>query len=470
MIGIGGIGMSGLAQMLKWQGCEVSGSDREIDKADNSGIFDSLTRQGIKLFPQNGSYIREFTPDSLIFSSAIEDDNPDFKATPALRKFHRAETLAAAVDFAKNKNSISIAVTGSSGKTTVTAWLAETLYHMGLDPLMLAGGLANRFISKELAGNFRPGNGEFIVYEADESDKSLLTFEPDYAVILNIGTDHYPHAELLDVFTKFLSRVKKGAVLEENVYQELNPEDLKHLDIALITKNSSHSEVPLNRWRLSNYKAGTEAAASVIKETSKKTFDFKLPLPGYHSAINALAVLSTLDILGLDSKIALCHISKFKGVWRRFDYAGTNSKRVRVYDDYAHNVEKIVSCIKTAKEIAEGKVISIFQPHGFKPLEFMRGKLFGELEKNLSENDIFIFLPVYYAGGTTSFQPEAEEVVQGYRKNGKKQYLYFSNRSSVESYLRQAEPGDVIVIMGARDNSLSAWAKSLAKNKRRPIL
>ncbi|MDD5698667.1 MAG: Mur ligase domain-containing protein, partial [Victivallaceae bacterium] len=200
-VGIGGIGMSALAQFFAAHGCSVSGSDRSAEQPENQPIIAPLKAQGISIFPQDGSFRRHLTPDCLVYSTAIEEDNPDFAAAAGIPQLHRAAALAAALRLSREK--ISVAVTGSCGKTTVTAWLAEALCRLGADPECLNGGLVNSFRSPDCAGNYRRGNGKYLVFEADESDKSLLVYRADYVLILNLGMDHYPKPELIDVFANF---------------------------------------------------------------------------------------------------------------------------------------------------------------------------------------------------------------------------------------------------------------------------
>ncbi len=454
--------MSSIAQYLKDSALNVSGSDRAIDNPENSRIFNALKLRGIKLFPQDGSFAEATTPDLLIFSTAIENDNPDFLAGVDIPRMHRAEILALCIRSAAEKTTI--AVSGSCGKTSVTAWLTETLYNRGLDPVMIGGGLSNRFASSDLAGNYQPGNGDFFVFEADESDKSLLNYNPDYTILLNIGTDHYEKDELIDMFRQFLKKVKKGAVVSRQVYDLLGEDAFENLEVFIFDDNVLNNSEPsgIMQWKMDDYSPGNAVFSKLTDGVSQK-YEINLPMPGRHSGLNASAVLCMMNLLGFSGAPVIENIEDFKGVWRRSDFAGVNVNGARIYDDYAHNVEKIISCIRTAAE--DGKrVIAIFQPHGFKPLEFMQKPLFDELETTLSDKDIFCMLPVYYAGGSASFAPASADVVQSYMIRGEKHYLSFESRNELQTYL-QANTGnnDVILIMGARDNSLSGFAAALTQ-------
>jgi UDP-N-acetylmuramate--alanine ligase len=321
---------------------------------------------------------------------------------------------------------------------------------MGTDASMMSGGLSNRFSGNGFAGNFYPGNADLTVFEADESDKSLLAYNPDYSMILNIGVDHFPKDELAEIFSKFLSQTRRGAVIEEDIIALLDPEALKHLEI----KTFSVSENSKADWRLSSY----HAEKGEVKIGINNSFEIALPMPGVHNAANALAVLAAADLTGCDVSKALKAVSDFKGVWRRFNYAGKLNCGAKVYDDYAHNVQKIISCMRAAREISGGKIIALFQPHGYGPLGFIRDELFAELEKDLSDGDIFGMLPVYYAGGTSSFTPKSDDVISDYITKGKKDYRYFESREKARDFLENtACDGDIVLVMGARDNSLSDW-------------
>ncbi len=461
-VGVGGIGMSGLAQMALSLGRQVSGSDRALDNPENARIIDSLRKQGVKLFPQDGSVYDSFAPDALVYSTAIEEDNPDFKRAPSRAvRLHRSKAMALAVDALGGAGVV--AVTGSCGKTSVSCWLAESLEELGQSPTLLSGGLSNRFGRGGLAGNFRRGSGPFAVLEADESDKSLLNYACDYALILNIGTDHYSKEELARVFREFLKSARKGAVVEASAFEAIGDAGLEHLDLRLFSLERGPARV-LGRevLRLDSYGAkGGRAFASFGGLP-----EIELPAPGVHNAANAMAVYSTLLLLGQDAAASLAATAKFSGVWRRFELAGRLPCGAPVYDDYAHNVEKMVSCMEAARELCGpgGGVIALFQPHGYGPWGFMREELYPALERHLRPEDLFCVMPVFYAGGTSSFKPSAKEVVDDYlSRGGRVRYATFKDRPEAAAFLRSnAKPSDVVLVMGARDNSLSVWASDLA--------
>ncbi len=457
-VGVGGIGMSALAQMAASLGCRTSGSDRALNSPENARIINALRRQGVKLYPQDGSRYEDAPqPGALVYSTAIEEDNPDFVKAPAgTRRLHRSVAMKLLVE----QCSVPIfAVTGSCGKTTVSAWLAESLDRLGASPSMISGGLANHFIRDGFAGNYARGTGPLCVLEADESDKSLLNYTADHAIVLNIGTDHYSKEELAEVFRAFLQNTRKTAVLEDKVLESLGVDCVKHLNVALFSSDPSAPETlhGYKVFRVTAYCASSEGVSVRIEGVR-----FRLPAPGRHTAANAAAVTAGLSLLGFRMEEIRPAVEGFSGVWRRFDYAGRNARGTGVYDDYAHNVEKICSCIESAHEVCSGRVLFLFQPHGYGPFGFMRKELYPALEKVLGPKDLFAFLPVYYAGGTTSFEPKAEAVAAEYAERHPGRYCFFPDRVSVQEFMNTSlGASDLAVVMGARDNSLSDWAREL---------
>lgn len=468
-VGIGGIGMSGLAQMSIALGRRVSGSDRAAESPENARIFHALKAQGIALYPQDGSVYEHCTPGAIVYSTAIEEDNADFSKAPAgIPRIHRSQALALSVSALSGRHTV--AVTGTCGKTTVSAWVAEALENLGADPGFLGGGLVNAFVSEKEAGNFKAGKGRFFVLEADESDKSLLNYHPDSVVVMNIGTDHYSKEELARVFREFILESGQGvAVIEEDAFLKMGPEAFADRNVVVFSSRlDAPSETAGRKVRkLDHY----EVRDGKVFCSFDGMPEIRLPYPGIHNAVNALAVYTLLLELGYAAGDSLKAVENFHGVWRRFDYAGSiPGSGVPVYDDYAHNVEKILSCLSGARSLCGGRLFAVFQPHGFGPLKFMREELFHALEGFLREEDRFIMMPVYYAGGTAAFTPTSSEVIADYCKKSVSRrdcYKYCEKRSDAEQLIySQAEAGDLVVVMGARDHSLSTWAEHIAEGGR----
>ena len=450
-VGVGGIGMSALASAaadLQWR---ISGSDRGANRSENAAIFTALKAQGVAIYPQDGSrFASGPRPDALVYSTAIESDNPDFLAAGDIPRLHRSEMLRMILE-ASGKTSI--AVTGSCGKSTVTSYLAETLERLGKDPAMISGALSKRFRSPGNAGNYRSGKGEFIVFEADESDKSLLHYGADYAIILNIGTDHYDKAELARVFGEFLRSIRRGAVISAEVFAAVHDMVPPTLPLRIIGGEAA--------FTLTGYTPGGTKPATALFGDGKT---LALPAPGKHMAENALFIRALLGMLGLPDQDTLAALAKFDGVWRRNDYAGRTAAGAMVFDDYAHNPEKIVSCLAGMRERCSGKIFAVFQPHGYGPFGFMKDPLFEAVDAFLAPGDRFILLEPFYAGGTSSFSPHADAVCAEYQRRSAtpEKYLFFPDRSTLADHLLAAAAADdLIVVMGARDNSLNVFCQSL---------
>ena len=467
IVGIFGIGMSGLAQFLKWEGFNVSGSDRALEYPENAELRKSLTAFGIALYKQDGSYTDDIKPDYLVYSTAVEEGNPDFVAAAETPRLHRTELLVEMFSAFNNKQTIAVA--GTCGKTSVSSMLAETFVNAGLDPFALVGGFVNSFIDGGLPGNFRAGKGEWAIFESDESDKSLLRFSPDYAILLNLGTDHYTKAELKIIFEDFLRNTKKGVVIEKKLYEMFDPESYKHLDIVVYSEEES-TVASDNILHYMNYiPGGNGGTADFVDEGIIK--HFRMPVAGRYNAANFLSVLGLYKLLSSELNISedkyIEAMSRFKGVHRRFEYFGKTSAGTPVYCDFAHNADKIKSALDCAKELTDGRVFAVFQPHGFKPLRVMRGELFDAVNDSLSVDDRFILLPVYYVGGTCNADPKAEDVIAEYSEKSSEpaKFMFSDTRIKAAGILKnELKSNDILLIMGARDNSLPVWTAELRDN------
>lgn len=458
LIGIGGIGMSGLAQLLVACGLDVSGSDRAINQYENKRIFDALRAQNISLFEQDGSYANSGPIDAIIYSTAIEDDNADFLVAPNAKRLHRAEALSLALThYNANKR---IAVCGSAGKTTVSAWLGGTFTALGLEPSILCGGILNRFISNNNVGNFVKGKGDYFIFEADESDKSVTQFHVEYTTLLNVGTDHYSKEELLEVFAQVLQQTKMGAVIDYTVFKQMPENCYPHLKVATFSAQDNQADFYILKQNLNDH------IFTHLIQTPNGEMMLTLPLCGEHNILNALSILAMSHLCGYSLEQTAKALQNFKGVWRRFDYAGKHPSGAKVYDDYAHNIEKITSVVSMARLLLKpkSKLIICFQPHGFGPLKFMREPMKEILPQWLKGNALYLLLPVYYAGGTSSFTPTSQEVAEELKNNYPNQKIFApADRTEAEKIMTQyAQKDDVILVLGARDNSLSFWAKALA--------
>ena len=448
LVGIGGIGMSALAQLLCWLGYDVAGSDRGIAEPGKAELYGKLKRQGIRLYPQDGSGVRAEKPQLLVVSTAVEEGNPDFLAGEDIPRLHRASALSQALAMIPDARLITVG--GTCGKTSVTGWLGTALHELGEKVLVVNGG----YYSDEdtLPGNFRADeNPTWLVVEVDESDKSILTFTPDYGVVLNASNDHYGVEEMRRVFGCFLERCRLGAVTSR---------ELSGLLPGHLARRALFDGEPCEE-------AGIVSPCGY--ESGRESIRFDVPgfgtvttcQSGRHSAANACAVLALLSILDLKaSRADLCRaISAFQGIRQRFELMGNTPDGIPVINDYAHNPEKVAAAIRTAHERFGHRILALFQPHGFTPLRNMRTELTQALASLMKgTQDTLVMLPVYYAGGTVQFSPTSAEVAEEMKVAGIQ--VMACERSEAEKLI--GEGGwDCILVMGARDSSLREWSKKM---------
>ena len=422
LAGVGGVGMSALAQALLDAGCAVSGSDRLLDRGDETDTLQCLRRQGVALFPQDGSGVRPGVA-RVIVSSAIEDDNPELAACRALGipVVHRAAELARLVAGRQL-----IAVTGTSGKSTVTALLGWLLAGAGLDPLVVNGAAVPGWDGGGARiGSVRAGRGAWAVIEADESDRSLLAFAPRHAIITNRSADHFDLAETDRLFAAFRGRVT-GLVLEETP--------------------------PAGAVRDGDGWSGTfdlEGAA------------FTVPLPGRHNLVNAWQAVRMARAVGAARPDLQRALAAFPGVERRLQRLGC-CRGAAVIDDYAHNPAKLAAAWRTVAA-AFPRIVALWRPHGYGPLRNMLEALAAMFAAEMRPADRLLLLPVYDAGGTARRDVNACDLVARLAARGVAAGEV-PEMGAAERLLRaEARPGTALLICGARDPELPRLARRLVR-------
>ncbi|MBN1356368.1 Mur ligase [bacterium] len=441
MIGIGGSGMNALAKLLRHRGFTVSGSDREHDRGQRVEFYDDLKKFGIRLVPQDGSGIDSHI-DRVVYSTAIESGIPDLEVSKnlGLRCVHRSDELAGQLD-----NYRSIAVSGTSGKTTLTALLAWILTRSGMDPTVLAGAPIPGFL-KGSDSDFRGGYSNLMVFEADESDGSLLRYFPSIGVIHNISKDHKDMSELMEIFKLFSRQIIETIALNADC-----PEAMK-LEMKFskpVTYGFDHDAVFKGENRfLHGWSSGFSVEGSKIQ----------VPLPGYHNAENALAAYAVARILSISSETISKHIGTFPGVRRRFERIGAVFG-ITVVDDYAHNPDKITASLKTARHLSK-RIIAVYQPHGFGPTRFLKNDLISTFTRQLEPRDHLLLAPIFYAGGTVAKDIRSEDLVTGISRFHKS--VQMADRDAIPQIIRElAHPGDMVLVMGARDPSLPLLSRRI---------
>ena len=425
LVGIAGVGMNALAQVLLAQGCRVSGSDRQLDAGRSLDVLEKLRAAGARLGPQNGSGV---TADltGLVVSSAIEADNPDIAAA-RLRRIpilHRAECLAQRA----NAKTCLIAVTGTAGKTTVTGMIGWTLSQLGADPTVVNGGALLNWVDQRRIGNMRAGRSDVWVVEVDESDRSLLRFHPDWAVITNMSKEHFELAEVRHLFKAFAGQVKHGVV---GCYGDGADDEF-----------------------LNNFKPDLSAAGIHF---GYRGVDFNLPLLGRHNAENALQAVMLCERLGYALPVISRALVRFGGIQRRLERVGSG-RGVTVIDDYAHNPAKIAAAWAAVAPYYR-RILAIWRPHGFAPLALMLGELVQTFCARAKPADRVFILPVYFAGGTAQRTVTADTLVKALRERGVCAELATTYDDLLVRLKAATQAGDGVLWMGARDPDISVYAR-----------
>jgi len=393
--------MSALAQALLAEGRAVSGADRLVSTGGTSAALERLAAAGVKVYPDDGSGVTDEVTRAVI-STAIEETNPGLAAARArgIPVVHRAAALAELLSSRKL-----VAVAGTCGKSTVTAILGHLLAYCGYDPLVVNGAAVVGW-----NGSTRPGKGAFAVAEVDESDKSLTAFHPYAAIVTNASADHYSKEEMDEVFDAFVCDVP-GPVID----------------------GRREAVVPSGLAR-------------------------RIALPGEHNAVNAECAIRMARALGADEAKFAEALASFPGVERRLERIGMCADAV-VYDDYAHNPEKLHAMLVTLQQAFPRGVAVLWRPHGYAPLCKMLDALAAMFRETLRPADALYLLPVYDAGGTTDRSVNSDALLArlgGVRAVGVK------DLAEAETVLRrEASAFGALVTCGARDPGLPALARRL---------
>lgn len=445
--GIGGSGMSALARLMRASGHTVYGSDRSYDQGKSLERFKLLEEEGFKLFPQDGSGLTDAV-DYLVVSSAVEDRIPDVKHAKE-RDIHilkRAELLS------QNFNAMKgVSVAGTSGKTTVTAMTGYLFSCCGADPVVVNGGLMLNFADKRgTAQNTVTGKGDFCIAETDESDGSIELYDPYIAIVNNIALDHKPLEELRSLFADFVSRAGYGCVLNVDNMDVLKLKD--QCAGKVLTFGIENDAADLCAYDVKPSDQGS--SFKIIDRQSGDTYNVNLHVAGYHNVSNALAALGAVKLADLDMGEACDALSSFKGTHRRLELIGVNDKGVSVIDDFAHNPDKIAASLSALK-FNPGRLLIMYQPHGFKPTQMLRAGLVGSFIEGMGKDDILYMPEIYYAGGTADRVVSAADLADDINAGGKRA-IYTALRADIIPQIKyEMREGDRIVIMGARDDTLT---------------
>ena len=447
-VGIGGIGMSGIAEVMHQLGYKVQGSD-----VADGYVVEKLRKTGIPVKIGH-------SPDNLggaavvVCSSAIKDSNPEVAAAAELRlpRVKRAEMLAELMRMQKT-----VAVAGTHGKTTTTSMIAALLDGGGLDPTVINGGIINSYGS-----NARLGNSEWWVIEADESDGSFLRLDGTIAVVTNIDPEHLDHygsfERVKDAFVEFIENVPfYGLAVMCVDHPEVQNILSRIRDRRVVTYGFS-ALADVRAETVQPVPGGSRFDVLVLARDGerRRIADVHVPIPGRHNVQNALAAIAVGLELGLADEAIIRGFERFDGVKRRFTKVGEVEGAV-VIDDYAHHPTEIRAVLSAAREGAEGRVIAVMQPHRYSRLE----ALMEEFQNAFNDADVVYVAPVYAAGEEPIEGVDSASLVEGLRSRGHRMVRTVEDLADLCRNLRDlAAQGDMIICMGAGD--ITKWAASIA--------
>ncbi|OYW44623.1 MAG: UDP-N-acetylmuramate--alanine ligase [Sphingomonadales bacterium 32-68-7] len=450
--GIGGSGMLPLALILKGAGAAIAGSDRSRDQGRTPDKFAWLEAQGFTLFPQDGSGIAS-ADQVLVASAAIEDTVPEVVRARELGclRMSRAELLAALFNAAPS----GIAIGGTSGKSTVTGMTGWIMTRAGRDPTIMNGAVMKNFVSPDVPfASARVGAGGVFVSEVDESDGSIALYRPHVAVLNNVSLDHKSLEELRALFGDFLAAAPVAAINLDD------PESaaLAHRAREVVGFGLAAAEARISVSEWSDGPAGL--IATVVDRLDGSAHALALAMPGRHNLANALAAIAGAAAAGVTVSDAVEALASFAGLARRFDVIGTTPSGITVIDDFGHNPEKCRATLRTLKA-HPGRVIAFFQPHGYGPLRQMGHELAETFAEELGPDDMTLLCDPVYFGGTVDRSEGSERIVRLIEESGGRAEYVPSRETCGDRIVELARPGDRIAIMGARDDTLTVFAKDL---------
>ena len=452
--GIGGSGMLPLALILKGAGATVAGSDRSRDQGRTPDKFAWLESLGFTLFPQDGSGIVS-ADQVLIASAAVEDTVPEMVRARDLGcpRMTRAELLATLF----NAAGAGIAIGGTSGKSTVTGMTGWIMDQAGRDPTIMNGAVMKNYASPDAPfASARVGHGGVFVSEVDESDGSIALYRPQVAVLGNVSLDHKSMEELRELFGAFLVRADVAAVnLDDAEAAALAPRAQR-----LVSFGIDSGEAMIGIFPGSLTEGPSNLTATVIDRRDGSRHDLALKVPGRHNLANALAAIAASSAAGVPVAEAVSALAGFVGLARRFDIVGTSPSGITVIDDFGHNPDKVAATLATLKA-HPGRIIAFFQPHGYGPLRQMGRELAEVIADRLGPDDRTILCDPVYFGGTVDRSEGSERIVSLIRMAGGTADYVPSRDDCAASIVQLARPGDRVVIMGARDDTLTLFARDL---------
>jgi UDP-N-acetylmuramate--alanine ligase len=450
--GIGGSGMLPLASIVRANGARVAGSDRSLDAGRTPGKFDYLRSLGIQLFPQDGSGLQEGM--TLVTSAAVEDNVPDVVRAKELGLPHltRPEFLARLLNSAQR----SVAVGGTSGKSTVTGMIGWILHACHRQPTVMNGAVMKNFVTASAPfASALVGDPELFVSEVDESDGSIALYKPEIAVLTNISLDHKELEELRTLFAHFLNRSRKAVLNLDDPETRALAETVPHDKVIGYGFDSPSADLMGKDLQLQ------PDGVTFALQAEGERHEVRLGVPGRHNASNALAALAATRALGVRTEDAVTALARFEGLRRRLETVGS-AAGVTVIDDFAHNPDKIDASLATLRA-HPGRLLMMFQPHGYGPLTKMGEQLAESFADGMAPDDrLYLPDPVYH-GGTVERRRGSDWLAEQVAGRGK-HAEHIPERAKIgDALIAEAHDGDRIVIMGARDDTLIDFARELVE-------
>lgn len=439
-IGVAGTGMSAVAQYLAGIGKNVSGSDRYFGTGTSDDTRFKLEEAGIICFPQDGSGLHDKI-DLVVVSTAIENTVPEVQKAKSLSipLLKRSEVLAM---IARSKKTI--AVGGTSGKSTTSAMLYAILEKSGMEPGIISGAGLVELIQQGKIGNAAVGKGEWLVIEADESDGSIVQYEPEIGLLLNIDKDHQDIPELMQVFDQFKNNSRQVFVVNQSNKLAASLSVNKEKDFSI-------------NGEASGYPASGFLQEGMHSKFLVNGYPFELSAVGKHNMENAVAAIAVANQLGVSYQICAEALKNYAGIYRRHQVIGTN-KGITLIDDYAHNPVKCAASIRACQPLAP-KVIAWFQPHGYGPTRFLKDDFIEEISAALRPDDEIWMSEIFYAGGTAVKDISARDLTSAISAKGKKAFFVENRNELFESMKSHLANPSVLLLMGARDPSLENFAQ-----------
>ncbi|GAB7552631.1 UDP-N-acetylmuramate--L-alanine ligase [Novosphingobium sp. 11B] len=450
--GIGGSGMLPLALILKGHGASIGGSDRSRDQGRTPEKFAWLESLGFELFPQDGSGVIS-AEQTLVASAAVEDTVPEVVRATQLGcpRMSRAQLLATLFNAAP----FGVAIGGTSGKSTVTGMTGWIMTACGRDPTIMNGAVMKNFVSPDAPfASARVGQGDAFVSEVDESDGSIALYRPKVAVLGNVSLDHKSLEELRELFGDFLARAEVSAINLDDAETAA----LAHRTRSLVTFGITSPEAHIAA--IDVVEGPTSLSATILDRRDGTEHALALKVPGRHNLYNALAAIAAANAAGVPVAEAVAALGSFAGLARRFDVVGTSPSGIAVIDDFGHNPDKVSATLSTLK-VHPGRVIALFQPHGYGPLRQMGAELAEVIARKLGSDDLTILCDPVYFGGTVDRSEGSERIVRLIESHGGKAEYLPSRADCGKRIAEIAQAGDRVVIMGARDDTLTAFAKDV---------